>query len=432
MRSSFIFAMSRQPRERASSAPRLLEPSRTQLVEFATKVPYRFRFPNASAAAEQRGRAGDRCYTNLEAFANRVLARHPDQFRLVSTKRRLRCLSPRHWTGYSFADKRVLFLLPSHALGDNVPILTFLQALDERFRPRAIGVFCTGPTHDIYLTNELVTAYPIWIERRELARWDVIVDLGHLETWHDIDIWPIDMETDLLDAFGLAPSKRYDGQPRSIPDVERLRIGVLPLASSPLRTLPVAVTRALIEALAPRGAITVCLNRHQRQGILYRQALGELDAAIEVTDAFDSIAELLAAIAGFDYAVFADSGPAHMSKLFGTPGVAVYTSAPGGILQGRFTNLAQWTVPYSGAYCQTPCGLARVRATRDGRVGCMGSLETTLAALPYLPRGRHPEIVKRLLLDEPVPCVARLRDLSDAVAQFVVRDLQARTSRPGP
>ncbi len=426
MRSSSNFAMTRQPRERASSAPHLLEPSRTQLVEFTAKAPYRFRFPNASAAAEQRGRAGDRCYTNLGAFTNQVLARHPEQFRLIDTKRRLRCLSPRHWRGYSFADKRALFLLPSHALGANVPILTFLQALEEKFRLRAIGVFCTGPTHDIYLTNERVTAYPIWIERRELGRWDVIVDLGHLETRHDIDIWPIDMETDLLDAFGLAPSKRYDGRPRPIADVAQLRIGVLPLASSPLRTLPVAVTRAVIEALAPRGTVTLCLNRHQRQGVLYRQALGELDAAIEVTEAFDSIAELLAAIAGFDYAVFADSGPAHMSKLFGTPGVAVYTSAPGGILQGRFTNLARWSVPFSGPHCRAPCGLSRVRATAAGEVGCMGSLETPLAALPNLPRGRRPEIVERLLLDEPVPCVAQLGHQAQAVARFVIDDLDKR------
>ena len=160
--------------------------------------------------------------------------------------------------------------------------------------------------------------------------------------------------------------------------------------------------------------------------MLYREALGPIDSSVDVVDVFDSIGELLEAIRQFDYAVFADSGPAHMSKLFGTPGVAVYTSAPGDVLQGRFRNLTPWTVPFVGPYCRAPCGLARVRATVNGAVGCMGSLATTIEALPHLPRGRQPETVKRLLVDAPVPCIAHLRDIADQLAAFVVRDLEQR------
>lgn len=404
--------------------------SRTRLVEFAGRDAFSFRLPNVSAAAEQRGRAGERCLTNIEAFVNRIVVRHPRKFRMFDPDVRIACLPPRAWPTYDFTAKRVLFLLPSHALGDNVPVLTFLQALEEKFGLREIGVFCTGPTHDIYLTSPLVTAYPLWIPKRELRRWRVIVDLGHLERREDIDIWPIDMEAELLGAFALAPSRRYGGEARRVPQAP-LSIGVLPLASSPLRTLPPAATAALVEALAGFGRVTLCLNRNQHQGVLYRRALGALDPAVEVVEAFDSIAALLAAVAAFDYAVFADSGPAHMAKLFGTPGVAVFTSAPGEVLQGRFANLTRWSVPFSGPHCAAPCGLARVRATRDGRVGCMGSLETALAALPDLPGGRRPDIVERLLIEEPVPCVARLRDLSGELAQFVVRDLEERRRRPG-
>lgn len=419
-----------RPRQARTARSRVTLASRTRLVEFAARDDFSFRFPNVSAAAEQQGRAGERYLTNIEAFVNRVVARHPERLRMVDDARRIACLPPAAWPTYDFTGKRVLFLLPSHALGDNVPVLTFLQALAEKFGPREIGVFCTGPTHDIYLTSTLVTAYPLWIAKRELKRWNVIVDLGHLETNRDIDIWPTDLESDLLGAFALTPSRRYAGAARRVPQGP-LRIGVLPLSSSPLRTLPLAATAALVAALTGFGRVTLCLNRNQHQGVLYRRALGALDPAVEMVEAFDSIAALLAAVAAFDYAVFADSGPAHMAKLFGTPGVAVFTSAPGEVLQGRFTNLTRWSVPFSGPHCTAPCGLARVRATRDGRVGCMGSLETTLAALPDLPGGRRPEIVERLLIEEPVPCVARLRDLSGDLAQFVVRDLQERRRRQG-
>lgn len=405
--------------------------SRTRLVEFVASADFNFRFPNASAAAEQRGRAGERCFTNLDAFVEQVVSRHADRFRVISNSHQIKCLPPERWSTYDFSGKRVLFLLPSHALGANVPVLTFIQSLEERFGLRDAGVFCTGPTHDIYLTNNLVTPYPIWIPKNEFKRWNVVIDLGHLETRQDIDIWPIDMEADLLAAFDLEPSNHYTGVARPLPARDR-RIGILPLASSPLRTLPVETTKALVRSLMRFGQVTLCLNRNQHQGMLYRQALGEIDPSVETIDVFDSIGALLESIQKFDYAVFADSGPAHMSKLFGTAGVAVYTSAPGDVLQGRFKNLTAWTVPYSGDYCQAPCGLARVRATANGTVGCMGSLKTTLDGLPNLPRGRQPDVVKRLLLDDPVPCIAHLRDTTNELVEFVIGDLAARIGRrPG-
>ena len=53
---------------------------RTRLLEFVASADFNFRFPNASAAAEQRGRAGERCFTNLDAFVEQVVSRHADRF----------------------------------------------------------------------------------------------------------------------------------------------------------------------------------------------------------------------------------------------------------------------------------------------------------------------------------------------------------------
>ena len=92
--------------------------SRTRLVEFAGRDAFSFRLPNVSAAAEQRGRAGERCLTNIEAFVNRIVVRHPRKFRMFDPDVRIACLPPRAWPTYDFTAKRVLFLLPSHALGD--------------------------------------------------------------------------------------------------------------------------------------------------------------------------------------------------------------------------------------------------------------------------------------------------------------------------
>ena len=159
--------------------------------------------------------------------------------------------------------------------------------------------------------------------------------------------------------------------------------------------------------------------------LLARALAGRLPAGVTVIDAFGSIGDLLKAIDGFDYAVFADSGPAHMSKLYATPGVAVYTSAPGEVLQGRFTNLARWTVPFKGPHCAAPCGLAKLRQDERGRVGCMGSLGLALADLPRVPTRQDPQLVEKLMA-EPVPCVAQLARAPDGLVSFVLADLERR------
>ncbi len=403
--------------------------SRTAIVAFTAAAPFEFRQHNSCARALQRGEAGERYYTGSREFANQVLAREPARFRIVELESRWKCLPRARWGEARFAAKRVLFILPSQALGSNVATLLFLHAFAEQRRPKAIGVFSARSAADIYFATDLAKVYPLWISRRELKEWDLVIDLGHLESRRDIDIWPVDMEADLLAAFGLAPSARFAGGPRPLAPAARgrarPRIGILPLASSPLRTLPPPVTLALAEALAPLGDLALSLNRNQRQGVLYAQALaGRLPAGCEVADVYPAIADLMAGIEACDYAVFADSGPAHMSKLHGTPGVAVYSSAPGDVLQGRFTNLRRWTVPFVGPHCASPCGLAKLRQTADGRIGCMGSLGLPLSALPGLPKGGDAAVVDRLFR-EPVPCLASLAANPTPLVDFVVADLKA-------
>ena len=176
--------------------------------------------------------------------------------------------------------------------------------------------------------------------------------------------------------------------------------------------------------LAAHGDLTVHLNTWQAQGKILQQAL-HLPPECTVTESFSSIADLLQAIAQCDYAVFADSGPAHMAKLFSIPGVAVYTSAPAAVLQGRFRNLAPYEVPYQGLHCAAPCGLAKVRQAADGRIGCMGSLGLPLSDLPKTPTASDAAAVQHLI-ENPVPCVQALGDDADDLANFVEQDIQRR------
>jgi hypothetical protein len=397
------------------------------MVAFRARADFHFRPGNVSSAPAQQGRAGETCYSSVADFVNQALHHHGDMFKVTDKAASLRCLPKAQWRRRDFRDRRVLFLLPPPALGEHVATLLFLRSFREQKKPRAIGVFCTASATDIYMSDPPDVVYSLWIGRRDLDNWDFIVDLNHLEERRDIDTWPVDMETSLLSAFDLDPANAYPSQARSLSSAgDRLKIGILPLASSPLRTIPAETTTALIETLGADHDITLCLNRNQQQGRLYRDALSPaVVAGIRLVDAFDSIAALMQAIADFDYAVFADSGPAHMSKLSALPGTAVYTSAPAEVLQGRFDNLAAWQSPFEGPYCKAPCGLAKLRASEDGRLGCMGSLETSLEALPGTAGGRDAAVIEALLND-PVPCVALLRERADELSAFVLADIARR------
>jgi hypothetical protein len=396
--------------------------NRTRLLAFAARQKFSFRQGNAGLA--QSGAAGTHL-TSSDLFLREMIAKHPEQFRVLDPAARLSCVPAADWASLDVAGRRVLFLLPSQALGSNVATILALAALEEQRRPAAIGVACTRSTTDLYRLLRGIAIHPYWISAAEAETYDHVVDLGHIEARRDVEIWPVDMESEILRAFGLAAAARFPAEPAPLRE-GRPRIGIFPLASSPLRTLPPEVTLTLARALQSEGSVTIFLNRNQLQGRLSRQEIDRARlAGVRVVDGFESIGELARAIEKTDYAVFADSGPAHIAKLWRVPGVAVYTSAPGEVLQGRFRNLANWQVSFEGPHCAAPCGLAKLRQDAAGRFGCMGSLGTTLDALPRVATGANPDVVEALFR-APVPCVAALAEQRDALAAFVLDDLARR------
>lgn len=397
--------------------------NRTRFLAFAARQPFSFRQGNAAIA--QRGAAATHL-TSSDLFLRQMIAKHPEQFRVLDTQARLPCVAPEDWPRLDLEGKRLLFLLPSQALGSNVATILAIAALQEHRNPGGIGVACTKSTTDLYRLLRNVAIHPYWIAAADAERYDYVVDLGHIEARRDIEIWPVDMEGEILRAFDVPPASRFPAEARPLP-ARRPRLGIFPLGSSPLRSFPPEVTIDLARALREEGAVTVHLNRSQLQGRLSRQALDRARLeSVRIVDGFETVGELARAIEKIDYAVFADSGPAHMAKLWAVPGVAVYTSAPGDVLQGRFRNLAPWQVSFEGPHCRAPCGLAKLRQDRNGRFGCMGSLGTSLEALPSVATGANPAVVEELFLRTPVPCVAALSAQRDALAAFVREDLARR------
>jgi ADP-heptose:LPS heptosyltransferase len=223
--------------------------------------------------------------------------------------------------------------------------------------------------------------------------------------------------------FGLPAPEPTPLAPVTVGD-GRLRIGILPLASSPIRTLPPALILDLNNLLGGDGMeVHIVLNPQQNQSKTLRSALDAAVPDLRYAEDTRSVADLLALMRQFDYAVFADSGPAHLSKLEQRPGAAIFTSAPSDLLLGRHRNLKPIQAIYSSNYCEAPCGLAKLRQTSDGRVGCMASLGVDRRELPSVVDGPDESLIRRFLLQTPIPCVAVVAATAGQIAQEIRADL---------
>lgn len=393
----------------------------TTFTRFRTKLPFEFGLPTFDGRFRQAS-DGSGTYLSRSDPLLATLRQATPPMRFTEGER-FSSLPRRQWSGTDFAGKRVLFVLPSSAIGDCVGVHLFLKSFRARWPTAHLAVLNSGAATDLFALEPAVTLFPLFLSERQHKRWRIVVDLGEMEGWGGIATSPVDAESVLLDAFGLLPCPAaVTGRP--VPDAPTSAI--LPLASSPLRSLPPRLTAALARALVAKGPLTVLLNGWQGLSRAYEAALRPLlPEGVAINGGFRATGELMAFIAGCGYVVVADSGPAHLTKLAGTPGTAVYTSAGHQVLQGRFRNLSPWQARYQGPQCTAPCGLAKLRRAADGRVGCMGSLGLPLDELPGLP-GEDAALAARLVLETPVPCIAALANEAETVAAFVIEDLERR------
>ncbi len=315
-------------------------------------------------------------------------------------------------------DRKLLFLVPGEAIGDNVGYFFFLQSVIEQLAPARIAVSNTGAASDIYHLDPRIEVFPLWITSEQIRSFDRVIDLLDVPALRELAVKPCDPETALVAYTGMPPTNLYATESES--SGKPKQISIFPLASSPMRSLPIELCRYLVRKISEAGIkVTIFLNGKQRQSVVYAQSLQSLAGErVVLHPGCGSLGELLSVIADTDYSVFCDSGPAHLSKLFATRGIAIHTSAEAGPLRGRFNNLQTWQSKFVGKHCAAPCGLAGPWVDGQGRIGCMGSLD--------LPRQ---ELLKRaVLIDDqtnqsmiadPIPCVDDLNKSREQIWEAI-------------
>ena len=319
------------------------------------------------------------------------------------------------------AGRSVLFTIPSEALGDSVMTALAVCRIAAAFDLGRLGVAFTGKGSDVWtLMGRSFEIFPLILPECALASFDFVVDLAtEVPALRTVAETMVAADDAILTPLGLkAPTRWTTRHPREI-----RRIGILPLSSTPLRTLPPPLTGYLANELTARGyTVEIVLDPRQRQGSVYREALATTSASLRGD--LDTVAALHAYLHDLDYGIFCDSGPAHLAKLVDLPALGLYTTIPGAIVQSGFTNLARWQATFTGPHCTAPCGLVGLMAPRGSEgVGCMDSLGLSRASL-VRPFRTPPSAAGHFLVEQPVGCVAGLVRDRERILEAVLADVQ--------
>ncbi|RCK39567.1 heptosyltransferase [Thalassospira profundimaris] len=404
--------------------PRHLHPSRKTFSRFASRQPFQFGLPNVGPALGQKSDESPVYFTRTNSLLRQQVLGSAKGVTIKSDGFRFQVLPRNKWSETNFSKSSILFLIPDDALGDCVGMTLFLRAFRLRYPDAKLGVLNSAAASDIFALIPDLVIFQLFISARDLAQFDQVIDLSEMEGWKDIATMPVNPEESLCEAFdiALAPLPARKVLVRS-----EMQIGIVPMASSPLRTLPTDLVRDLTSYLQTQNArITIVLNAYQGVMKAYKAALGQFETNnIRIIDGFKTIGDLVQFMSQQDYMVVADSGPAHITKLFQTPGLGIYSSASAQVLQGRHQNLRNWQSRFIGPHCQAPCGLAKVRATTDGRIGCMGSLNLASGELSQLPQKSDPALAIAMVTSAPVPCVAELSQDMQEIRNFLAEDFLA-------
>jgi hypothetical protein len=399
----------------------------TKYLTFRPRRDFVIDVPGSGTQPRQLLAAGTPALVRNDVLRHQLRTQWRDEVEIISEQRAVEVSPLRSLR--SARAKSILFLMPSEGLGDCILYAGAIRQLTQEFSPARLAIAFSARSTDVFAhLGMAVEAYPLLLPRRVLLDADLVVDFQtDIPALRRMGVEMVAIDTLILRHLGLPTSYRWPHrrEPRRV-----RRIGIFPQSSSPIRTLPPALTGFLVTELRARGfAVEVMLEPRFRQGQLYREALvAMLGRDAPIVDHLATVDRLLEFIRDSDYGVFCDSGPAHASKLFDVPGFGIYTTVAADIVQGGFDNLARWSADYAGDWCRAPCGLVKImRAADADRYGCMDNLQCRRDDLtvPF----RLPDTEgERFLLAEPVGCVASLVRDKEAILARLLEHLAALPS----
>lgn len=403
-----------------------LRPASLACLHFRTRRPFWAEVQRSRHQRHQELAAGEAALVRDRVLARQIQAAPPAMRELLATG-----LRPQVAPLAALRDARgaaVLFLMPTTALGDTVVYAGAIRELARHFGIGRLGVAFSGDAADVWgRLGRPVECFPLLLPEQALAGFDLVLDpAGEIPALDRVAEVPCAIDAAILRHLGLPEHYRWGAArpPRPI-----RRVALFPLSSTPLRTIPAALTRHLAAALHGDGlAVEVVVDPRTRQGAQFLAAAEGLGEVARLVPDLDTVDDLIRHLAeAVDYGIFCDSGPLHVTKLTGQPGFALMTTVAADAVLGGFDHLATWQAGYAGDWCRAPCGLVGAMSVGQGEAyGCMDRLRLPRERL--VRPARLPDAATQALTEAPVACVAALWRDRDAILAAIRADIARRTA----
>ena len=254
----------------------------------------------------------------------------------------------------SNSNSILFFMPPSIGLGDSIEYALSVKSIINKKIFKKVGI-AFAEKYEYIFTNlfKLNNVYKYVVEEKELSSFDTTFHFSkEIKKIVNQKYDRSDIEKEINLFFNVEIKKSNKNKLTKVK-----KITLFPVASSPLRTMPINIINSIISKFKSKIEVEIVIDDFF---LTSKYLLSQINPK-DVTLVFhDKIQDLINIIKNIEYGIFVDSGPLHIAKVLNKNGLFIETTVSEKILIRNYENIETISNLYKSQYCSGPCGLTNL------------------------------------------------------------------------
>ena len=254
----------------------------------------------------------------------------------------------------SNSNSILFFMPPSIGLGDSIEYALSVKSIINKKIFKKVGI-AFAEKYEYIFTNlfKLNNVYKYVVEEKELSSFDTTFHFSkEIKKIVNQKYDRSDIEKEINLFFDVEIKKSNKNKLTKVK-----KITLFPVASSPLRTMPINIINSIISKFKSKIEVEIVIDDFF---LTSKYLLSQINPK-DVTLVFhNKIQDLINIIKNIEYGIFVDSGPLHIAKVLNKNGLFIETTVSEKILIRNYENIETISNLYKSQYCSGPCGLTNL------------------------------------------------------------------------
>ena len=254
----------------------------------------------------------------------------------------------------SNSNSILFFMPPSIGLGDSIEYALSVKSIINKKIFKKVGI-AFAEKYEYIFTNlfKLNNVYKYVVEEKEISSFDTTFHFSkEIKKIVNQKYDRSDIEKEINLFFNVEIKKSNKNKLTKVK-----KITLFPVASSPLRTMPINIINSIISKFKSKIEVEIVIDDFF---LTSKYLLSQINPK-DVTLVFhDKIQDLINIIKNIEYGIFVDSGPLHIAKVLNKNGLFIETTVSEKILIRNYENIETISNLYKSQYCSGPCGLTNL------------------------------------------------------------------------